>query len=190
MKKMSLISILACLVSLQAFGQSKKINSQKVFEKEIADCLYLKSDLIKDSVLIYVFNFKLDIIRNINGKTKVKHITVNDSLAYKLFPTYKKLYDIDYRHLGQKRQQFSVVVPVLIFYKNHNDNAMISMNAAVNAVYSLHSPIVYDNEKEKDQTPESRSGVQHSLYPNYGGELQDFVFLPIYFFSILNISKN
>lgn len=83
----------------------------------------LNREILKDSTAIYAFNFKLDIVKNKNY-TRVIQLRANDSLAYKLFPLYKKLSFIDYSALDNKKGKYTLIIPIIMgTYGSHQAKA-------------------------------------------------------------------
>ena len=189
MKEKLVACLFISLLSYQIYAQDTKVNKGVAFQKKIGKALKLEHSLIRDSVLIYALNFQLNITRHQTDKTIVTSIAANDSLAYKLFPDYRKLSAIDYGFLGTGRKKFKVLIPVLVFYKNHKEKAKIDVDAALNATHALFSPGKYNNELDKYESMPYRYGLQTRLNPKYDEEFENMVFLPIYYIEILNIEK-
>ena len=131
---------------------------------------------LKDSLVMYALNFELSISKNNKG-TKITNIAANDSLAFNLFPSYKKFSAIDFSSLMGKKNKIRLIVPILIYgsslekimYKDKDGNPLISLNSAVNAAYALYNPSKYNNTKDsglllghllfrkiKDKKPETK----------------------------------
>lgn len=112
---------------------------------------------IKDSLTIYALNFELNIVKKQN-KTIVTSISANDSLAYTLFPFYKKLSAIDFSLIIGEKKNVRLIIPIMIYgsspekmiNKDKNNNPLISFNAAVNAAYALYNPFKYNNNKDAE----------------------------------------
>lgn len=147
--------MITCLLShicLFTFAQNKVAIHpvQEVYKLFSDACLNLK-----DSLAIYALNFELNIIKKQN-KTIVTNISVNDSLAFTLFPFFKKLEAIDFSQIMGKNKNIRLVIPILIYgsssekmiNKDDNNKPLISFNAAVNAAYALYNPFKYNNIKD------------------------------------------
>ena len=132
-----------------------------------------------DSIYVYAFNFRIEVLRDKLGKTSVQKVGANDSLAYQVFLNYHLLKTIDYSFLGQGRKKFTVFIPVLVYFKNHNEQAVIKVNAALNAMYALYSKTHYDNEKEKDDYVGYRNGLESRENPNYEMGYSNLVYMPL-----------
>lgn len=80
-------------------------------------------------------------------------ITANDSLAYKLFPSYKKLAFINFSPILGTNAELEVVIPILVYgsspqrvlYKDENGQPFINFNSAINSALALNSDKRYDN---------------------------------------------
>lgn len=83
-------------MSIIAFGQKPKKVADPILS--IYKILSNESINIKDSLAIYALNFEINISKK-EKTTIVTHITANDSLAFKLFPSYKAFYAIDFSPL-------------------------------------------------------------------------------------------
>ena len=201
MKKFTNIFITSCCfliaISTVANAQSSRKSTKAPFIKSIDSFVNggFKSDELQDSIALYAVNFRVDLIKKNDGKIEIAGVSVNDSLAYKLFPSYKKLYTIDYRSVIGTRKKTSLIIPILISnisatakkrYVKNDGSDLIDMNAAVNAAFAVYSTIKYDNRKE------SNISLYERIYrsKNYRAE-QDFnpnkVFLSPYFIEIVNI---
>ena len=99
-----------------------------------------------------------------NGKALVTTIEANDSLAFTILPSYKKLFDIDFNQLIGNRTNMRLIIPILMygsspekmFYKDKDSNPLISLNAAVNAAYALYNPSKYNNNRDAKVSLEHR----------------------------------
>ena len=148
------LTYILILINAIAFAQNKKIEDPTV---AVYKLLSDESIHIKDSLVIYALNFELDISKK-NGKVVVTHIAANDSLAFTLFPSYKKLSNIDFTLYIGAKNNIKLIIPILIYgsspekmiYKDKAGNPLISFNAAVNAAYALYSPFKYNNNKDSE----------------------------------------
>lgn len=189
----SLLGIFPLLSNAQHENKSK----QKKPYLRLIDSIVnrsIKSSELKDSIALYAINFSIDLIKNNDGKTSVTKISANDSLAYKLFPAYTKLYSINYTSLLGTRKKIRLVIPILISnisdtankkYKKEDGSLLIDMQAAVNAAYSLYSTISYNNTKEAEVP------VDHRIYKSTKDSSEerltkDIVYLTPYVIQILN----
>lgn len=152
MKRKIFLAYILILASLTAFAQKKKSNDPIL---ELYKLLSSESVYVKDSLAIYALNFELVITKK-NGKTVVANISANDSLAFSLFPSYKKISAIDFSQLMGVRKKNKLIIPILIYgsspekmiYKDKYGNPLISLNAAVNAAHALYNPFKYNNIKD------------------------------------------
>lgn len=151
---MKIKAILTCamiLFSVMAFAQKKNSEDPTL---AVYKLLSNESINIKDSLAIYALNFELSISKKNKG-TVVTSIRANDSLAFKLFPSYKKFSAIDFSALMGSKNKITLIIPILIhgsspekmIYKDKDGSPLISLNAAVNAAYALYRPYKYDNIK-------------------------------------------
>lgn len=150
-------------MSILAFGQKEKQVNDPVLS--IYKILSNEGIHLKDSLAIYALNFEIDISKK-EKITVVTNITANDSLAFKLFPSYKSFYNLDFSSLMIGRNKIKLVVPILIYegspekitYRDKDGNPLISFNAAVNAAYALYSPLKYSNQNDANVP------IGHRLY--------------------------
>jgi len=184
-------------ISTQSNAQAPVKITKSTFMKSMDSFVNggFKQDGLKDSIALYAINFRIDILKKPGGKIQVTNVSANDSLAYKLFPYYKKLYAIDYSTVIGNRKKVSLIIPILISnvsatakkeYVKADGSNLVEMNAAVNAAFAMYSTIKYDNQKE------ANISLYERLYKskNYKEE-QDFnpdkVFLTPYVIKIVNI---
>lgn len=102
---------LAYITPLFSIAQSLNKNKQKESYLKVVDSIFnrsIKTTELKDSIALYAINFSIDIVKNNNGKTTVTKINVNDSLAYKLFPTYTRLRSLNYGSLLGSRKKIEI----------------------------------------------------------------------------------
>jgi len=190
----SLLAIFPLFLNAQNLSKDKQkepylkvINS--IFSRIGKDAVY------KDSIALYAINFSIDLVKNNKGKVHVEQISANDTIGYKLFPSYKKLYSLDYKTLLGNKKRMKLVIPILISnvsatankkYKKVDGSLLIDMDAAVNAAYSLYSTLPYNNSLD------AKVSLQHRMYNatkngNDKRVLMDITFLTPYFIQIVNI---
>ncbi|MBB2151616.1 hypothetical protein [Pedobacter gandavensis] len=80
----------------------------KIIKRNVAD------RIIKDSIAIYSFNFKIEITKTNENKIKVDQLLVSDSLLYKICPNYSQFYDLDYKSLLTNRDHVTLIIPIII----------------------------------------------------------------------------
>jgi hypothetical protein len=161
-KKLNLIFIiLVNAIALPSFAQQKtnKQNQDASMQKKVYS-VFFKSNpksLLKDSSAIYVFNFKLNIVKKADGKALAVKIVASDSLAYKLFPSYKSLYELDYSQLSKGDKNATLVIPIMIFTvgKDKKSEYLISTRSAINTLQDLNRNYDYDHETAKGQPTNS-----------------------------------
>lgn len=203
-----LIIIRTCFIlfflssTISSFSQpSTGVSRQKDRVLKTIDSIFIKGftqNVLKDSVAIYAINFKLEITRNKKGNAMVKEINVNDSLGYRLFPSYKRLYTINYKALLGSKEKITLLIPVLIantssekrIDKKPDGNPLIDMQAALNAAYALSSDMPYDNEKEAGLALNHRIYKYYKRTPKAENRLKDIVLLNPYLWEIVNIPKS
>jgi hypothetical protein len=157
MKKKIIFTYLIVFAALFTFAQKQATEHPAL---TIYKLLSNESINLKDSLAIYALNFELRIVKKKEG-TQVVSIAANDSLAFSLFPSYKKFYDIDFSSLMGEKNKFRLIIPILIYgsspekmiYKDKNGNPLISLNAAINAAYALYRPAPYNNVKDSGMLP-------------------------------------
>lgn len=186
---LSICTVLFITASDPTFSQTKKNGSKEdAFYKQVKNSLKLDYNF-KDSVLVYAFNFKLEVVGNDKGKSKIINIIANDSLAYKMFPNYKGLYNADCTFINSRMGKFSIVIPILVFYKNHLDDPKIDMNAALNAAQSLYSTKQYNNERDSGQPFGYLFNANLQRY-NGVSKPENVIFLPLRCVEILNLPRS
>jgi len=70
---------------------------------------------LNDSIPLYAFNFKINVKKI--GKNQVVNVTASDSLAYSMFPGYKKYYSFDFSPYMNTKQEVSFFIPILVLNK-------------------------------------------------------------------------
>jgi len=168
MKKLILIITAIVFISFKSVNGQKNPNAQERVLKQIHNVL---SDFKypKDSLLIYALNFTVKIEKRGN-KLLASKIIANDSLAYQLFPNYKKLANIDFSSVLGTYTNSDVIIPILIYgsspekvkYKDENGQALINFNAAVNSALALVSDKKYDNTRSSYESPGFHKTAKHS----------------------------
>ena len=165
-------------------AQERRSEKQLNLDKSIDNCLRVDDRLIKDSVFTYAFNFQLEAVRDDSNKVSIKSINCNDSLGFRLFPDYRKLASLDYSELQSYKKRFRILIPVIVFFKNHDENAKIRVDAALNFAFALYSPAPYNNEKEKEAYFQYR--LNRHRRNDFGSALNT-IFLPIHYIQIHRI---
>ncbi|WP_157273939.1 hypothetical protein [Pedobacter sp. BAL39] len=183
----AIVMAFLAMITSSSYSQDKGSIDEKKFNAHVKNCLKLDY-IFKDSIQIYAFNFKIDIVRTDNRKNTVVKVTANDSLAYQMFPKYKGLLTSDCSFMRTGNKKFSIIIPILVFYKNHIDQPLIDMNAALNAAQSLYSPKKYNNQIDSKLPFGYVFNVIHKLHAKNGSPT-DLIFLPLRTIEILNIPK-
>lgn len=181
-----------------SFSQlSTGVSKQKDRVLKTIDSIFIKGfdqHILKDSVAIYAINFRLKIARNKKGSAMVTEINANDSLGYRLFPSYKKLYSINYNALLGSKEKIILLIPVLIsntssekrIYKKPDGSPLIDLGAALNAAYGLSSDMPYSNEQEAGVALNHRIFKYYNRTPKAADRLRDVVLLNPYVWEIVN----
>jgi hypothetical protein len=105
-------------------------------------------DLLGDSTKYYSLNFRIQIKKDANG-TKVKSILSNDSLAYKLFPNYRDLENLNYDVLMKNKSNIILVVPFIYLNKKVKD-MVITEDEYFSFIYNSFRPDkLYDKNFDK-----------------------------------------
>ena len=160
MRKIIILTCVICFICCPLHAQKVKTNDPiKSIHKLFEETLFPS----KDSLIIYAVNFEVSITKK-NGKALVTTIEANDSLAFTILPSYKKLFDIDFNQLIGNRTNMRLIIPILMygsspekmFYKDKDSNPLISLNAAVNAAYALYNPSKYNNNRDAKVSLEHR----------------------------------
>lgn len=144
-KYITLFSILVLSVASQVYAQNDK-HKFTLYSKTMDRILSVEGGSVReDSVYLYAFNFQLELSKNSTGKLTAGKLSVNDSLAYKIFPKYNLMKAIDFSFLHANGRKFKVIIPVIVYFKNHKDKTMIDFDAALNATYSINMPTKTSN---------------------------------------------
>jgi len=98
---------------------------------------------LKDSIPLYAFNFKITVKKT--GKKQVVKVTASDSLAYSLFPSYKKYHTFDFSPYMNKKNEVSFILPIIVVnkvsMKYKPDSQLPSID--INTVIKLFEKILY-----------------------------------------------
>ncbi|MBB6498975.1 hypothetical protein [Pedobacter cryoconitis] len=170
--------IIMGLLPLLSHGQNPEDKVGRPLWKKSVDSIFMKSSepekVLKDSVALYSFCLNLEIIKDQKrNKSKVVRLSVNDSIVYRLFPAYKKLYAINYTSLLRNQKKVNLVIPIII--------SNTSPKAA--RKYNRQGDLLIDIESTETNFQRSFS----SIVPKNKGWLEDGVILPPYIIRILNI---
>lgn len=184
------MSIIVCLIWNVSVAQNRSDAEEKI-GKAINEIL-LEWKRPKDSLLIYALNFELTVAK-VNGKAFASKIVANDSLAYKIFPSYSKLKKIDFAGILSGKTTAKIVIPVIMFgsspeqkkYKDDEGRPLITFNSAVNAAMALNDPIIkYSNERDAETSLSERL---HKQQKNVTRLFSDAIFMRPYIIEIFNI---
>lgn len=190
MKKTTILSIIVCLIWNVSAAQNRFAAEEKI--GKAIDEILLEWKRPKDSLLIYALNFELTVAK-VNGKAFASKITANDSLAFRIFPTYSKLKKIDFAGILNGKTRAKIVIPIIMFgsspeqkkYKDDNGRPLISFNAAVNAAMALNDPIIkFSNERDAETSLSERL---HKQEKNITHLFSDAIFMRPYIIEIFNI---
>ena len=96
-----------------------------------------------------------------------------------MFPSLNTIKTIDFSFLGNRKKKATVIIPVLVYFKNHNKDAVVKVDAALNAMHALYSKAAYDNEKEKYVDFSYREGAELRENPNYGLVYYKLIYMPL-----------
>jgi len=144
---------------IPVLSNAQKSSSIPEWERKIHKVLRndKSQSALKDSLALYSFNLKLNITKNETGKARIKQITVNDNLFYKIFPEYKDFYSINYRALMKNRKKVNLIIPVIIYntsptaiskYNRQGNVALINIETAANILSKSFSFIKEDKSQE------------------------------------------
>ena len=145
-KYITLVSVLVLSMIGQGYAQNDK-HKFTLYSKTTSRILSVEPGSVReDSVYLYAFNFQLELSKNSAGKLTAGKLSVNDSMAYKIFPKYNLIKAIDFSFLHANRKKFKVIIPVIVYFKNHKDKTTIDFDAALNATYSINMPTKTSND--------------------------------------------
>lgn len=154
-----LIGFLANFFNISLFAQDiAQKGGNSLLEKDIYT-VFLKNNpkpLLKDSSMVYAFSFKINILKHKDGKSTAINISANDSTAYTLFPNYKLLYKINYSPLLGIDKKATLIIPLFIYTVKSDDikkqdqkKSLITMDAAINALYQTYTSVNSDEQTGK-----------------------------------------
>jgi hypothetical protein len=111
--KSTIILFSVLFVTVATFAQQ---TSKTVELKRIHDYLETNTntELFPDTSRMYTFAFKVRVIKNKKGGYMVDSITVNDPIAYTLFPSFMQLKNIDYSVFLKNESEASLILPVVL----------------------------------------------------------------------------
>lgn len=197
-KVLIITPFLVTILPVLSNAQKRVKKEQKISYMKTVDSIFnkgFKSSELKDSIALYAFNFSINLVKNNKGKTEIKQISVNDDLAYKLFPSYTRLNSVNFSSLMSNRKKLRIVVPILISnnsetavkkYKKDDGSSLIDIQAALNIAYSLYSDIPYNNLKDANIPLEQR--IYKAKKDNNTQRVSnDIVYLNPYVMQIVNI---
>ena len=145
LKYISLVFILFLSTAKPALAQNDE-QKFRSYSKTMSRVLSVEGGSVKeDSVYLYSFNFQVEFSKNSVGRLIAGNLSVNDSLAYKIFPKYNSIKEIDFSFLHANKERFKVVIPVIVYFKNHKEKTVIDFDAALNATYSINMPTKTNN---------------------------------------------
>lgn len=197
-RSFAITSFLLTILTFCANAQNSVKHVQKISYLKTLNSIFnngIKSSELKDSIALYAINFSIELVKKSNGKATITNITVNDNIAYKLFPSYLRLNSIDFSSLLGQRKKIRLVIPVLIvnnsetakkIYKKDDGSSLIDMQSAINVAYSLYSTMPYNNMKD------ANIPVEHRIYKSGKDENLErintnIIYLAPYIINILNI---
>lgn len=196
-----LIVIFFLTIPILSFSQvSTNTNKQKDRVLKTIDSIVIRSfnqNLLKDSIALYAINFTVKVTRDKKGSARVLEVKANDSLAYELFPAYKKLYSINYNSLLGARQKITLLIPILIsntssekkVYKKTDGSLLIDLAAALNVAYALTSDVPYNNKMDAEVALNQRIFKHYKTNPRSEDRLNDVILLNPYVWEIVNVPK-
>ena len=176
-KYITLVSILILSMASQVYAQNDK-HKFTLYSKTMEKILSVKVGSVReDSVYLYAFNFQLGLSKNNAGKLIAGQLSVNDSLAYKIFPKYNLLKAIDFSFLQPNRKKFKVIIPVIVYFKNHKEKTMIDFDAALNATYSINMPTKTSNHNPVIPLGH-REFLEEKSRENFS-DFRDYIYMPV-----------
>lgn len=111
-----ILSFLLASLTL-AKAQGDKQLSLKQLEREKISDLFIKSlsrESFKDTNMIFMFAYKIDVRKNAEGKTKIWDITESDPIAKTLFKNTDFLKEINFGLFMGKSMRSTFVFPIVV----------------------------------------------------------------------------
>ena len=100
-------------------------------------------EVLNDSIPLFALNFKITVKKI--GKKQVVKVWASDSLAYAIFPGYRKYYSFDFSPYMNSKQEVSFFLPVLILNRERvelNSGSQRSL-ISINNIVKLFEKILY-----------------------------------------------
>lgn len=118
--KKNLVLLISILFFLTFSGlkaqEVKKTDARKIERKKIYDLFYksISRDSFKDTNMIYMFAYKVDVRKNKRGVVEVLSINVSDTVAKSIFKNLDFLKQINYGLFMGKSSRSTFVFPIAI----------------------------------------------------------------------------
>ncbi|MBB2151617.1 hypothetical protein [Pedobacter gandavensis] len=155
-----LILIIPVFISVHSVAQKppKQQSDKALLEKSIIKIIQrnVADRIIKDSIAIYSFNFKLKITKTKEHKIKVDQLLVSDTLMYRIYPNYKQFYELDYKSLLTNRDHVTLIIPIIIAntasistreFENQRFDALIGIKSVVKTTEESFTRIASGNNQ-------------------------------------------
>lgn len=126
----TIVLLLSSLISVKA-QSDKQIDPKQLEREKISDLFYksLSRDNLRDTNMIYMFAYKIDVRKDIAGKAKIWEVTESDPIAKDLFKNLDFLKQINFGLFMGKSTRSTFVFPVVVLlsYPKGPCTGLISM---------------------------------------------------------------
>ena len=101
------------MFSLSSLAQTNS-KSEELSRARANTTAALNRDALTDTNQVFLFAFKVQVSKQASGSYKIMSLTVNDSVAYKLYRNFDFIRNIDYKVFAGDRDTATFVLPVAI----------------------------------------------------------------------------
>jgi len=100
----------------------------------------LNRNALRDTNQVVLFAFKVKIEKQISGDYKIVSLTVSDSIAYKYYPNFDFIKNINYKLFadGKKTATFVMPMGILMHYPTKVNAGLVSVDAVFDSLIKYH----------------------------------------------------